>query len=73
MQSLINTDLQNKTIVAYIKGAFCGYQSKSPKVCCPKDTVEPWRLSTKLPPQAACGKIKVSTGKIVGGKEVQLG
>ncbi|VVC38435.1 Proteinase, regulatory CLIP domain,Peptidase S1A, chymotrypsin family,Serine proteases, trypsin family [Cinara cedri] len=73
--SLIETEKHNSTVLAYIKNSFCGYSANNPnpKVCCPKNTVDPSFLSSKLPSRDECGKVKVSAGKIVGGNVVELG
>lgn len=72
--SLNMTEKQNRTVLAYVRSSFCGYTNNTkPKVCCAIDTDPSSLLSSKLPPQGACGKVKVSTGKIIGGNVVQLG
>jgi len=66
-----------------LKASFCGYEGRSPKVCCPLD--KPTKetevhvqsngeiSSSLLPSKATCGISQVNRDRIIGGTPSKLG
>jgi len=53
-----------------LRKSICGFEGTTSKVCCPLDKTIP---EDTLSSQMTCGQIQLSTDRIIGGSQSQLG
>ncbi|VVC37370.1 Hypothetical protein CINCED_3A019456 [Cinara cedri] len=64
---------KNQSIANFLSQSFCGYENSYPKVCCPLNSNYETVWSPRLPSRSTCGVPGISSDKIVGGHNAELG